>query len=588
METEHQPRKNIFYQKPWLGYFLGTLIIGLTLDFGIAAVLSSGITREIRTSHPYYHHGLLPNRHTLEKWGNISYDMYTNSLGMRDVSVRNVPLQSDKYRLLLMGDSHTEGVGVQFEESIAGYLRQLLDTSKVEILNSGVVSYSPSLYYLRTKYLIEEEHLAFDAMHVLIDISDVQNEYAYQSFQSKESGNIRYFGISIHRFFNRFSFLYSRIYRLYQQHQRDVFYKTLTRQQIAHNNTMDLYETFFRNFDDQVLLSNPQFHSTLTEWYADESLYQKWGRQGSQWMVQHMQALVDLCKRHGIELMISVHPWINNIRKGNSDDLHVQFWRKFAVEQGIGFINLYPVFIQGNSPDSIIANYYIPKDNHWNKFGHQKVAKKLYRYFSAAWVHKIDTTSRIYPGLMAAEKYLYDSAEEYLSHYLREHPQDGYARFILAREMIREGEFDSASIQLNKALITSPRLTEAVSTKSQLPLYVSLHEVNIQLSKDTTALQLSKRGKLQFQLGNAQQAQKDFIKANELDPKLKEPYYYLGHIMHRVMNNPSGATRYLNRAIELDSQYIEAYRERAEVLSKLGNEPGKQRDLRIIQELSNK
>jgi hypothetical protein len=64
-----------------------------------------------RLRHPVYHHGLEPmvsNRPT--EWGRLSYEVSTNSLGMRNREARVVPLRSERPRILLLGDSLTEGV----------------------------------------------------------------------------------------------------------------------------------------------------------------------------------------------------------------------------------------------------------------------------------------------------------------------------------------------------------------------------------------------------------------------------------------------------------------------------------------------
>jgi hypothetical protein len=78
-----------------------------------------------RTANNEYHHDLAPN---------------TNSLGFKDGSTRIVPLVRDGRRVLLIGDSFTEGVGVPFDQTFAGLLYQagLEGTKKVEFLNAAV------------------------------------------------------------------------------------------------------------------------------------------------------------------------------------------------------------------------------------------------------------------------------------------------------------------------------------------------------------------------------------------------------------------------------------------------------------------
>ena len=58
--------------------------------------------------------------------------------------------------MLLLGDSFTEGLGLPFEESFAGRLAARLAERDVEVLNAGVVSYSPSIHHRKTQHLIED------------------------------------------------------------------------------------------------------------------------------------------------------------------------------------------------------------------------------------------------------------------------------------------------------------------------------------------------------------------------------------------------------------------------------------------------
>lgn len=110
-----------------------------------------------RVANDQYHHGLAANFSGHDGWGFISYPLYTNSLGFKDASARVVPLTETRYRVLLIGDSFTEGVGVPFDETFAGLLyRAGSDRSEpVEFLNAGVAGYSPVLYYKRIKYLLD-------------------------------------------------------------------------------------------------------------------------------------------------------------------------------------------------------------------------------------------------------------------------------------------------------------------------------------------------------------------------------------------------------------------------------------------------
>ena len=63
--------------------------------------------------------------------------------------VNAVALKSDKYRVLLVGDSHTEGVGLDYDNTFANHIASL--HPEIDILNAGVVSYSPKIIFSESK-----------------------------------------------------------------------------------------------------------------------------------------------------------------------------------------------------------------------------------------------------------------------------------------------------------------------------------------------------------------------------------------------------------------------------------------------------
>ena len=123
---------------------------------------------KFRVANPVYGHTLAPNFSGEDVWGFITTKIFTNSLGFKDARVREVPLRSDRKRVLFMGDLFTEALGVAYEESFVG--RFATAFPQLDVLNAGVSGYAPSVYYAKTKYLIEMG-LQTDEVIVYIDIS---------------------------------------------------------------------------------------------------------------------------------------------------------------------------------------------------------------------------------------------------------------------------------------------------------------------------------------------------------------------------------------------------------------------------------
>src|SRR5512139_1669060 len=63
----------------------------------------------VGVEHPLYHHDLRPNFSGLQRYGTETAPYYTNNLGFRDAAVRNIPAVANRYRLVFLGDSFTEG-----------------------------------------------------------------------------------------------------------------------------------------------------------------------------------------------------------------------------------------------------------------------------------------------------------------------------------------------------------------------------------------------------------------------------------------------------------------------------------------------
>ena len=167
--------------KKWLLLLLATLVSDVTMG-RVATYIMSRPTRATllaqanRTPHELYHHDLKKGISSSSVWGQREVSFYTNSLGFRDRSPETVPRQAVGPRILLIGDSFTEGLGVEYEDSFAGIVADRLVAQGTEVLNAAAVSYSPSIYYRKIRYLLEEVALQFDEVITFIDISDIQDE----------------------------------------------------------------------------------------------------------------------------------------------------------------------------------------------------------------------------------------------------------------------------------------------------------------------------------------------------------------------------------------------------------------------------
>jgi hypothetical protein len=361
--------KNLFERNPRKTLIFTAVFFILILDLIAGAIFIPTDSRSFRCSSPYYHHDFLPSQDANTAWGPMKYRVFTNSLGFRDRAVREVPLASKQKRILLMGDSFIEGMGVSYENSVAGILGESLKADATEVLNAAVLSYSPRLYFLKTRYLIEQKHLAFDEIYVFIDISDPHDEIIYKYWEPGGEGAIASGLRALNKFFQRHSFLY--------------FYGGailhLNRER-AINNAFPAEASadarfWVQDLKEYLRRADPEKDRFL--WPNKQSAWDEWGREGLSLCERYMTELQKLCAQHGIRQTIVVYPSPYQLTGDNLEGIQVTSWRTFAEEHHIGFLNLFPVFIGSEPPQTIYAKYFIKGDIHWNEAGNRRVAEAV-------------------------------------------------------------------------------------------------------------------------------------------------------------------------------------------------------------------
>jgi len=282
--------------------------------------------------------------------------------------VRDVPLTAATRRILLIGDSFTEGTGVAFEQSFAGLLhaagQQRAD--RIEFLNAGVVSYAPTIYYNKIKHWLDQG-LRFDEVIVFSDISDVADEATRNSclddqkqlpkncvpLSAAPAGPPEWrpgdsFNMSI-RLFNFFR------YQLY----------------------------WLAGTQDQVLNSNVHSAWTIAGAAVGDS-YSPLGIEGGvQRSIDSMQALADLLKSRAVPLTIAVYPQPLQLSLNDRNSRQVTIWQDFCARNCKTFINLFPAFFafKDAHPDWY-PRLFIKGDVHFSEEGnalvYQEVARQVF------------------------------------------------------------------------------------------------------------------------------------------------------------------------------------------------------------------
>ncbi len=444
-------RNSIFVRNPKITIFFVITISVLILDVVLTNIFLiygnknndqlPGVKPPILgVRNEIYHHDLIKNGMIEVKYnrdyafslGISKAKLFTNSLGFKDKSSRTIPLLSSKNftkRIVFIGDSFTEGIFLEYEDTFVGIIDKELNKKSIQVLNAGVGSYSPIIYWRKVKYLIEEVGLKFNELVVFIDMSDICDEkYRYRLSKRGHVIDRNPYRVDTHRSFpppiNDSGFtgqikkiLHSQTTLLH--HATNVAYDLINRDQINFSfarrsfefNAWDKIPTTFQQKRQKTLL---QLGSCLTRWsfekfdpdvdktyseFRDNDRYLEDVYSTSlndrylekeydiQKMKKYMDKLHQLTRDNNIKLTIAVYPWPFQVWFEDLNSVHVKIWEEWSRRNNVNFINYFPDFVSEGltkkDKKEVVEKFYFSQDVHFNKQGNKLVAKKfLEKYFS--------------------------------------------------------------------------------------------------------------------------------------------------------------------------------------------------------------
>jgi hypothetical protein len=355
----------------------GTIVLFLVTDL----IVSNSTMRyrlipdDFRISDLRVHHTLESNvPGALTVWGGRYYRFYTNSLGLRDGRVREVSTSGEQRpRVLFLGDSFTEGVGLTWDHTIAGQFA--VQHPNLEVLNAGVIGYSPSNYLRKTEMLLKEG-VRIDYVIIYVDISDIQDETLIY-FDSL--GNIVDGDIVIdpqaqvsdppeavrHRRLLSSSAGGSTANLLLSRFRVASYLCRRIRALLTHN-----AREFSRDRLVKSMWTIPGID--IDYGYGDLGLANAIDK-----AVGVMNQLAAMLRDHGIAYYIAVYPWPDQIKYDRVDSVAVQIWREWCTRNKCaGFINHFPDFFAYRERGDW-RTLYIPGDVHFNEAGAALAAKRL-------------------------------------------------------------------------------------------------------------------------------------------------------------------------------------------------------------------
>ena len=352
------------------------------------------IEHSYRLRHPVYHHDLRPNA-TVDSalWGSRFYRVRTNSLGFKDASTRVVSMEGRGPRVLLVGDSFTEGIGVEFDSTFAGHLASDAVRHGIEVVNAGVASYSPIIYWKKTEALIEQRGLHVDEVVVLVDISDIQDEANYYL---DDSGHVQsrvpvgFIAPDVSTRADSAAPSFEFRVREFASTHSFALYRALS---VAKN--LLLRATRLGPAPLTATCAPPVTAQELAcrrGWTSNPAIRKVYGTRGIANAREHMSRLAALLRAHRIPLTVVVYPYPSQLEWDYRHSLQSSIWRSWSAAEGARFVDLFPVFfaaVDSSSVRTVNRRYFIDRDVHWNERGGAFAEQQFLAAYCASEPHDV-------------------------------------------------------------------------------------------------------------------------------------------------------------------------------------------------------
>ena len=310
--------------------------------------------KRYRISHPVFHHTLIENINTKSQYGNLIYKTCTDINGFR---IHCGEIRKFDKDIVLIGDSFTEGIGLNYEKTFAGMLS---NEFKINFHNMGVSSYSPIIYKKKIKFFLEQNIINPKDVIVFLDISDIEDEFYYYECKGKKS-------VCSKEDFGQYPLKLPLLHESSKEYYFP-FFKKLT------NLIRDTKRSLFSKFKNPKIKKD----NIRAGWtYLKKNNKVNIGIENA---IKNMEELHSYLKSKNVQMSIAVYPWREQILYGKEESVQVKIWRDFCIDRCKEFINFFPLFFDETktlSKKKIVKKYYLKGDSHFNMVGNKKIFDKL-------------------------------------------------------------------------------------------------------------------------------------------------------------------------------------------------------------------
>ena len=319
---------------------------------------------DVKTSYslkdPLYDHKLPKNYNDLAGFGNRRYQLCTDDNGFRNFCDYKKNNQK-KFDIGFMGDSFTEGIGIEYENTYIGIIKKKLNS--YENANLATVSYSPSIYYSKIKSLLESGY-TFKKIIVFIDLSDFPDETLCY--------NLEFNKVERRSTFEKYCFKNS-------YENKIIFWLKK-----KFNFTRLLFEQFKYQLVNLGILKNKVDKHIIKHSRSEWTFNFKKENFNNFSKTDALNLYTKNMFRLSISLSVAVYPWPGTLYFDERDNWQVKIWQKFCQTECKNFYNLMNIFydkLEKNEFYNVYNDYFIFGDIHFNEKGNRLIADTFLKKF---------------------------------------------------------------------------------------------------------------------------------------------------------------------------------------------------------------
>jgi len=336
--------------------FIIIFTLVLFIDFFFGSYLLKFTPKKIdhTVSHNVFDHDLKKNFKANLEWSPGETYLFCSDKNSFRTFCNQMDTDLKNFDIGFIGDSFTEGVGLNYEDTFVGKISK--NFNNLKIANLAAVSYSPSIYFTKLNYLIENGY-KFKRVIIFFDISDIYDDNRKYKFKDN-------------KILRQKSKLLSDIQKSLKSAFPFLAYSSKTLK-----NDLFKKQEVIKKCDYLDYCHEKSSWTFNNKYFGDTEINKSFN---------FMEMTYRLLNKNGIKMSVGIYPWPSQIVFDNRESKIVKLMSDFCENRCEFFFNNFPDFfdeINASNKKDIVSKYYIEGDVHFNSLGNEKLFRNFVNNF---------------------------------------------------------------------------------------------------------------------------------------------------------------------------------------------------------------